>query len=86
MSSAAPTRPRIEVGGGAGGGAHQPLALGHRPTMNASRMRWTRAVTTITTVRVFNKTSTRAELQRELSYKPRGDDWKRQTRKRSHRT
>ena len=45
-------------------------------------MRWTRAVTTITTVRVFNKTTTRAELDRQLSYKPRADEWRRQTRNR----
>ena len=67
------------------GGPHRTLTLGHRATANMSRMRWTRAVTTITTVRVFNKTTTRAELERELSYRPKANEWRRQTRKRSHR-
>ena len=88
MEATPATAHKIEVPDAAAsavGPPHRTLALGHRPTANKSRMRWTRAVTTITTVRVFNKTTTRAELERELSYRPKANEWRRQTRKRSHR-
>ena len=65
---------------------HRRLTLGHRPAASVHKMRWTRAVTTINTVRVFNKTTTRAELERELSFRPKANEWRRQTRKRSRRT
>ena len=65
---------------------HRRLTLGHRPTASVGKLRWARAVTTINTVRVFNKTTTRAELERELSFRPKANEWRRQTRKRSHRT